>query len=103
VGRDAGDTPDEQLPKSWIAAQELRLLYRCPDRARAEQHLYGWLVHCADAGVPELQDGDCEDGRAGACKRAAQRLWVPENVHRACDLLLRVRQGPGMVHRWRFG
>jgi hypothetical protein len=30
-------------------------------------------------------------------------LWVPENVHRACDLLLRVRQEPGMVHRWRFG
>jgi transposase len=55
AGLDAGDTTDEQLAKTWIAAQELRLLYRCPDRARAEQHLYAWLVHCADAGVPELQ------------------------------------------------
>jgi transposase len=54
AGLDAGDTTDEQLAKTWIAAQELRLLYRCPDRARAEQHLYAWLVHCADAGVPEL-------------------------------------------------
>jgi transposase len=55
AGVDAGDTPDEQLAKTWIAAQELRLLYRCPDRARAQQHLYAWLTHCADAGVPELQ------------------------------------------------
>jgi transposase len=55
AGLDAGDTPDEQLAKTWIAAQQLRLLYRCPDRARAEQHLYAWLTHCADAGVPELQ------------------------------------------------
>ncbi len=55
AGLDAGDTPDEQLAKAWIAAQELRLLYRCPDRARAQADLYAWLVHCADAGVPELQ------------------------------------------------
>ena len=55
AGLDAGDTPDEQLAKTWIAAQELRLLYRCPDRTRAEQHLYAWLGHCADSGVPELE------------------------------------------------
>jgi transposase len=55
AGLDAGDTADEQLAKTWIAAQELRLLYRCRDRARAKQHLYAWLVHCADAGIPELQ------------------------------------------------
>jgi transposase len=54
AGLDAGDTDDEQLAKTWIAAQELRLLYRCPDRARAEQHLYRWLTHCADTEVPEL-------------------------------------------------
>ncbi|MGH3799352.1 MAG: ISL3 family transposase [Pseudonocardiaceae bacterium] len=54
AGLDAGDTHDEQLARTWIAAQDLRLLYRCPDRARAEAHLYRWLVHCADAGVPEL-------------------------------------------------
>jgi transposase len=55
AGLDAGDTADEQLAKTWIAAQELRLLYRCPDRARAEQHLYAWLTRCADSGVPELE------------------------------------------------
>jgi transposase len=54
AGLDAGDTPDEQLAKTWIAAQELRLLYRCRDRARAQAHLYQWLTHCADANVPEL-------------------------------------------------
>ena len=53
AGLDAGDTADEQLAKTWIAAQELR--YRCGDRARAEQHQYAWLTHCADAGVPELE------------------------------------------------
>ena len=54
AGLDAGDTDDEQLAKTWIAAQELRLLYRCPDRASAQAHLYRWLTHCADAGVAEL-------------------------------------------------
>jgi transposase len=29
AGLDAGDTTDEQLAKTWIAAQELRLLYHC--------------------------------------------------------------------------
>ena len=55
AGIDAGDTVDEQLAKTWIAAQELRMLYRAPDRARAEAHLYRWLTHCADAEVPELR------------------------------------------------
>jgi transposase len=55
AGLDAGDSADEEVAKTWIAAQELRLLYRCPDRARAETHLYAWLTHCADANVPELQ------------------------------------------------
>jgi transposase len=55
AGLDAGDTRDEQLAKTWIAAQELRLLYRCPDRARAAAHLYAWLTRCADAEVPELE------------------------------------------------
>jgi transposase len=53
-GLDAGDTPDEQLARTWIAAQELRLIYHSPDRARAEQALYRWLNYCADADIPEL-------------------------------------------------
>lgn len=54
AGLDAGDTPDEQLARTWIAAQELRLIFSCPDRARAEAHLYRWLTYCADAAIPEL-------------------------------------------------
>jgi transposase len=54
TGLDAGDTPDEQLARTWIAAQELRLIFRCPDRARAEQALYRWLTYCADSTIPEL-------------------------------------------------
>jgi transposase len=54
AGLDAGDTDDEQLARAWIAAQELRLIFSCPDRARAEQHLYRWLAYCADATIPEL-------------------------------------------------
>jgi hypothetical protein len=37
------------VAKTWIAAQELRLLYRCRDRGRAEAHLYAWLT---DAPTP---------------------------------------------------
>ncbi len=53
IGLAAGD-PDGQVTAAWIAAQDLRLLYRAPDRARAEELLYRLLVHCADAGIPEL-------------------------------------------------
>jgi transposase len=54
AGLDAGDTADEQLARTWVAAQDLRLLFSCPDRARAEQALYRWLSYCADAAIPEL-------------------------------------------------
>jgi transposase len=37
-----------------IAAQELQLIFSCPDRPRAQAHLYRWLAYCADAAVPEL-------------------------------------------------
>jgi transposase len=40
AGLDAGDTDDEQLARTWIAAQDLRLLYHAADRARAEQAFY---------------------------------------------------------------
>lgn len=54
AGLAAGDTPDEQLARTWIAAQDLRRIFHCPDRARAEQALYRWLAYCADSGIPEL-------------------------------------------------
>jgi transposase len=54
AGLDAGDTPDEQLARTWVAAQDLRLIFACADRPRAEQALYRWLAYCADADIPEL-------------------------------------------------
>jgi hypothetical protein len=40
AGLDAGDTHDEQLARTKIAAQYLRLIYHSPDRPRAEPALY---------------------------------------------------------------
>ena len=45
---------DQQIGLSWIAAQDLRLIFTCPNRDRAEQHLHRWLTHCADTSIPEL-------------------------------------------------
>lgn len=53
TGLDAGDVGG-QIGAAWIAAQDLRLLYRCRSRDQAEQALHRWLVHCADSDVPEL-------------------------------------------------
>jgi len=53
AGLDAGDV-DGQIGAAWIAAQDLRLLYRSPSRDQAEQKLHRWLTHCADSDVPEL-------------------------------------------------
>jgi len=53
AGLDAGDV-DQQIGLTWIAAQDLRLLYRCRTRAEAQQRLYRWFVHCADTNIPEL-------------------------------------------------
>jgi transposase len=54
AGLDAGDTADEQLARTWVAAQDLRLIYQAGDRARAAAALYRWLAYCADANIPEL-------------------------------------------------
>jgi transposase len=54
AGLDAGDDR-EQIGKTWIAAQDLRLIYqRAHDRDNAQRLLHKWLVHCADSNVPEL-------------------------------------------------
>jgi transposase len=53
IGLAAGDR-NEQVGRAWIAAQELRLLYRCPDRDRAERHLLRWFVDVAEHEIPEL-------------------------------------------------
>ena len=47
-------TPDEQVGRAWIAAQELRLLYREPSRDRAERRLLRWFTDVAEHEIPEL-------------------------------------------------
>jgi hypothetical protein len=51
----------------------------------------------------QLREVAGDSALAEGIKVVARTLWVPETVHRACDLLLHVRQEPGMIHRWRFG
>jgi len=53
TGLDVGDV-NGQVAAAWIAAQDLRLLYRGKTRDDAERRLYRWLEHCADSNVPEL-------------------------------------------------
>jgi len=53
TGLDVGDV-NGQVAAAWIAAQDLRLLYRAKTRDDAERRLYRWLEHCADSNVPEL-------------------------------------------------
>jgi transposase len=42
------------LTRTWVAAQDLRLIYHSRDRTRAEGLRYRWLTYCADAQIPEL-------------------------------------------------
>ena len=53
TGLDVGDV-DGQVAAAWIAAQDLRLLYRAKNREHADRRLHRWLVHCADSNIPEL-------------------------------------------------
>ena len=54
TGLDVGDV-DGQVAAAWIAAQDLRLIYRAKDPAAAEKKLHRWLEHCADSNLPELR------------------------------------------------
>jgi transposase len=53
AGIEAGDDHG-QVAAAWVAAQELRAIYRCRDRDQAAARLYDWTVACIDSGVPEL-------------------------------------------------
>jgi Transposase len=53
TGLAAGDV-DQQIAQAWIAAQDLRLIYRSTDRAQAQERLYRWFCCCADTDIPEL-------------------------------------------------
>ena len=53
AGIEAGDEHG-QVAAAWVAAQELRAIYRCRDRDQAAARLYDWTVACIDSHVPEL-------------------------------------------------
>jgi len=53
TGLDLGDR-GAQIGRTWIAAQDLRLIYSARGRADAEQRLHRWLTFCADTDIPEL-------------------------------------------------
>ena len=53
AGLAVGDD-DQQVGRAWIAAQELRLLYRERSRDRAERRLLRWFTAVADHEIPEL-------------------------------------------------
>ena len=53
AGLEAGDD-NQQISRARIAAQELRLLYREPDRAHAQRRLLRWFTDIADHEIPEL-------------------------------------------------
>ena len=53
AGLDAGDD-DQQVSTAWIAAQDLRLLYRANTRVQAERRLLAWFTAVADHQIPEL-------------------------------------------------
>jgi len=54
AGIEAGDH-DGQVAAAWVAAQELRAIYRCRDRDQASARLYDWTMTCIDSPVPELR------------------------------------------------
>ncbi len=53
AGLQAGDE-DQQVGRAWIAAQDLRRIYRCRSRAEAERHLLAWFTAIAEHEIPEL-------------------------------------------------
>jgi transposase len=53
AGIEAGDERG-QVAAAWVAAQELRAIYRCRERQQAAARLYAWTVMCIDSGVAEL-------------------------------------------------
>ena len=47
--------PVAKVTATWLAAPELRAIYRCRDRDPAAASLYDWTVTCIDSHVPELR------------------------------------------------
>jgi len=52
-GIEAGDERG-QVAGACVAAQELRAIYRCRDRAHAAARLDGWTVSCIDSAIAEI-------------------------------------------------
>ena len=47
--------PVAKVTATWLAAPELRAIYRCRDRDQAAARLYDWTVTCIDSHMPELR------------------------------------------------
>ena|SRR6516165_6168304 len=53
AGIEAGDEHG-QVAAAWVAAQELRAIYRSVDVGQATKRLYEWTLFCIDSQIPEL-------------------------------------------------
>jgi transposase len=53
AGIEAGDEHG-QVAAAWVAAQELRAIYRSVDVGHAATRLYEWTLFCIDSQIPEL-------------------------------------------------
>jgi hypothetical protein len=82
TGLDVGDVHG-QVAAAWIAAQDLRQLYRAKNRDDAERRLYRWLVHCADSDVPELHRlASTIDALAARAPGLLSHCWCFQRTHR---------------------
>ena len=45
---------NEQIAKTWIAAQDLCHVFAARDRAQAAHRLHTWMTWCADTDIAEL-------------------------------------------------
>jgi len=110
TGLNAGDVGG-QVAAAWIAAQDLRSLYRAPAHARAEALLYRLLMHCADARVPELTPlTRTLDAGGVSCSppsdpgisngpTEALILLIKDQARRARDQHIEVEATRGIYHR----
>jgi transposase len=53
AGIESGDDHG-QVAAGWVAAQELRAIYRSTDVGQAATRLYEWTLFCIDSQIPEL-------------------------------------------------
>lgn len=116
AGLDAGDTHDEQLARTWIAAQDLRLTSHCPDQARARPRTVSMADLLRDSEIPELirlaatikvdgfngSVGEAAGGEVGQ-QFAARSFLIKNQENRHVDWILSAshRSEDGYHAQWR--